>query len=70
MRFSTKVRREEAERLGINISRVLRKALEDEVGRRRLERLKYRLGEISDILDKIDIDRIVKNIREDRENID
>ena len=63
MRFSTKVRREEAERLGINISRVLRKALEDEVGRRRRE-------EISDILDKIDIDRIVKNIREDRENID
>lgn len=63
MRFSTKVRREEAERLGINISRVLRKALEDEVRRRRLE-------EISDILDKIDIDRIVKNIREDRENID
>ena len=46
--------------MGINISRVLRKALEDEVGRRRLERLKYRLEEISDILDKIDIDRIVK----------
>ena len=43
--------------------------MEDEVGRRRLERLKYRLGEISDILDKIDIDGIVKNIREDRENI-
>jgi len=43
--------------------------LEDEVRRRRLERLKYRLEEISDILDKIDIDRIVKNIREDRENI-
>ena len=34
--------------------------MEDEVGRRRLERLKYRLEEISDILDKIDIDRIVK----------
>lgn len=44
--------------------------MEDEVRRRRLERLKYRLEEISDILDKIDIDRIVKNIREDRENID
>jgi len=35
------------------------------------EELTYRkLKEISDILDKIDIDGIVKNIREDRENID
>jgi len=67
---STKVRKElkeEAEKLGINISAVLRKALESEVRRRKLEELKSRLEEISNILDKIDVDRIVKSIREDRE---
>jgi len=67
---STKVRKElkeEAEKLGINISAVLRKALEYEVKRRKLEILKSKLEEISPILDKIDIDRIVKSIREDRE---
>ncbi len=68
---STKVRKElkeEAEKLGINISAVLRKALEDEVKRRKLEMLKSKLEEISAILDKIDINRIVRSIREDRES--
>jgi len=67
---STKIRRElkeEAERLGINISEVLRKALEEEVKRRKLERFKERLEKLNHILDKIDINRIVKSIREDRE---
>ncbi len=68
---STKIRRElkeEAEKLGINISQFLRKALEEEVRRRKLERLRKRLEEISDVLEKIDIERVVENIREDREN--
>ncbi|RLE97241.1 MAG: hypothetical protein DRJ63_09425 [Thermoprotei archaeon] len=67
---STKVRRElkeEAEKLGINISEVLRKALEEEVKRRKLEELKKKINEINYILKKIDIDRIVKHIRETRE---
>jgi len=67
---SAKVRRElkeEAERLGINISAVLREALEREVRRRKLLRLKSKLEEVSEALDKIDIDRIVRGIREDRE---
>jgi len=67
---STKVRKElkeEAEKLGINISAVLREALENEVRRLKLEKLKSKLEEISEILDKIDVDRIVKSIREDRE---
>jgi len=67
---STKVRRElkeEAEKLGINISEVLRKALEEEVRRRKLEILKEKLEELSYILDKIDVNRIVRSIREDRE---
>ena len=67
---STKVRRklkEEAEKLGINISEVLRRALEDEVKKRRIEVLKKELIEIDSILEKIDIDRIVRSIREYRE---
>ena len=68
---STKVRKElkeEAEKLGINISAILREALENEVRRRKLEKLKSKLEEISEILDKINIDRIIKSIREDRES--
>lgn len=67
---STKIRRElkeEAERLGVNISEVLRRALEEEVKRRKLEVLKRRLGELSDVLDRLDMDRIVESIRRDRE---
>ncbi|RLE58967.1 MAG: hypothetical protein DRJ32_05480 [Thermoprotei archaeon] len=68
--ISTKVRRElkeEAERLGIKISEVLRRALEEEVRRRKLEELRKKLDELDDVLEKIDINRIVEAIREDRE---
>jgi len=67
---STKVRRrlkEEAERLGVKISEVLRRALEEVVRRRKLEELEEKLGEVGEALDRIDIDRVVKSIREDRE---
>ncbi len=67
---STKVRKElkeEAERLGIRISEVLRRALEEEVWKRKLEELEKELEESSGILEKIDVDRIVQAIREDRE---
>jgi len=67
---STKVRRElkeEAERLGVRISEVLRRALEEEVKRRKLEELERKLSELGGALEKIDIDRVVKSIREDRE---
>jgi len=67
---STKVRRElkeEAERLGVKISEVLRRALEEEVRRRKLEELEEKLSEVGETLDRIDIDRVVKSIREDRE---
>ncbi len=67
---STKVRKElkeEAERLGIKISEVLRRALEEEVQRRKLRELEGRLEEMSDVLDRIQVDRITKSIREDRE---
>ncbi|MDT7889843.1 MAG: type II toxin-antitoxin system CcdA family antitoxin [Desulfurococcales archaeon] len=67
---STKVRREvveRARRLGINISEFLRKKLEEEVESRELELLRKKLEEMKEVLEKIDIDRIVQHIREDRE---
>ena len=68
---SIKVRRElkeEAERLGVNVSEVLKRALEDAVKRKRIEILKRRLDEVSPVLKKIDIESIVRSIREDRES--
>jgi len=67
---STKVRKElrdEAKKLGINISGVLRKALEEEIKRRKIKLLKKKLENLKNALDKIDINRIVNHIREDRD---
>ena len=67
---STKVKKElkeEAERLGINISAVLREALEREVKRKRIEEIKKKLDELSDVLELINVNRVVSHIREDRE---
>lgn len=67
---SSKVSRElkeEAERLGIRISEVLRRALEEEVRRRRLEALRGRVEELAPALEKIDVAEIVGLIRADRD---
>ena len=66
---SVKVRRElkEAERLGIKISEVLRRALEEEVKRRKLEELREELNKVGNALSKIDVERFVKHLRRDRE---
>ncbi len=66
---STKVKKklkEEAERLGVKVSEVLRNALEQEVRRRQLEELEKKLENLGTVLDKLDIDRIARLIREDR----
>jgi post-segregation antitoxin (ccd killing protein) len=68
---SVKVRREVIERartLGIDVSGLLRRALEEEVERRELERLKQRLEGLKDALEAIDVERVVRHIREDRES--
>ncbi len=67
---SAKVRRElleEARRLNINVSELIRRALEEEVRRRKLLRLEERLKEKQDILAKIDVEELVRLIREDRD---
>jgi LytS/YehU family sensor histidine kinase len=68
---STKVKREvveKAKRLGNNISEFLRRKLEEEVKRREIELITRRLNELSDVLDAIDIERVVRHVREDRES--
>jgi len=70
MTVSTKVRREiveKARKLGINISEFLRRKIEEEVERREIELITQRLNELKDFLDAIDIERVVKHVREDRE---
>jgi len=60
--------KEEAERLGIRISAFLRKALEEEVRRRKLQELERRVEELRGVLDKVDVDEFVQLIRADRES--
>ncbi|BAN91112.1 type II toxin-antitoxin system CcdA family antitoxin [Aeropyrum camini] len=67
---SAKVRRElleEAKRLNINVSELIRRTLEEEVRRRKLVELERRLKRKGNILAKIDVDEVVRLIREDRE---
>ena len=69
--MSVKVRRDLAERaraLGVSIPDVVRKAIDEEVRRRELELIRKRLESVKDFLDQVDIDRVVKSIREDRES--
>ncbi len=54
-------------RLGISFSEVLRRALEEEVRRRKLMLLEERLREMRGTLAKIDVDEVVRATREDRE---
>ena len=67
---SAKIKRElldEARRLNINISELIKSTLENEVCKRRLILIEERLKEKKKILDKINIKDIVRLVREDRE---
>ena len=59
--------KEKAKRLGININRVIREALEEAVRRREEELFRKSLERCANILDKVDLDRIARSIRDDRE---
>ena len=66
---STKIPRELKEKmkkLNIKTSKLLRKAIEDEVRRREAEDLKKQIQDMKPTLDKVDIEEIVSGIREDR----
>ncbi len=55
-------------KLKIKPSKLLRKAIEDEVKRREMEELKDQINKLKPILDKVSIEDIVKSIREDRDS--
>ncbi len=68
---SAKVRREvweKARNYGINISEVLRRALEEEVRKRELEELARALEEAGRELSKVSMEEVVGMIREARES--
>jgi post-segregation antitoxin (ccd killing protein) len=67
---STKIPRELKEKikeLRIKPSRLLRKALEDEIKRKEAEKLKEEIDKLKTTLDKVSMEEIVKSIREDRD---
>jgi len=59
--------KEKIRRLNINASRVIREALEAEVRRREEEQLRALAREVSNILNKIPREEIVRTIREARD---
>jgi len=67
---STKISKqlkEKIQKFKIKPSKILRKALEDEVKKREVEELKLELAKLKPILDKISVEDIVKSVREDRD---
>ncbi|MCD6154420.1 MAG: hypothetical protein J7J22_01330 [Candidatus Verstraetearchaeota archaeon] len=52
---------------GININQLIRRALEEEVKKREIEKLKKMAMEIKKVLEKIPEDELVKIMRETRE---
>jgi post-segregation antitoxin (ccd killing protein) len=66
---STKIPQELKEKmkeLKIKPSKLLRKAIEDEIRRKEAERLKDEIERLKPVLDKVSLEQVVKGIREDR----
>ena len=60
--------KEKIQQLRIKPSKILRKALEDEVKKREMEELKEEINKLKPVLEKVSMDDIVKSIREDRDS--
>ncbi|MGA3111174.1 MAG: type II toxin-antitoxin system CcdA family antitoxin [Candidatus Bathyarchaeia archaeon] len=68
---STKIPKQLKEKmrtLKIKPSRLLRKAIEDEIKRKEAEQLKEEIEKLKPILEKVCIEDIVKSLREDRDS--
>ncbi len=68
---STKIPEElkaKMEKLKIKPSKVLRKAIEDEVKKREAQKLKLEVDRLKPILSKVSVEEAVKSVREDREH--
>ena len=59
--------KEEIDRLGIKVSKVIRNALFEAVRKRKLELIKKKRKKLMTVLKKIPDDRVVKTVRESRE---
>jgi len=59
--------KEELQRLGIKPSSIMRKALEDEVKRKEVERIRREIERMKPTLAKVPMEAVVRSIREDRE---
>jgi len=59
--------KEELERYGIKPSALLKKAIEEELKKREIQRIKEEIEKVKPILDRLPIEEVVKLIREDRE---
>ncbi len=55
-------------RFKIKPSKIMRKALEDEVKKKEVEELKQEIERMKPILEKVSIEDIVSSIREDRDS--
>lgn len=60
--------KEKIQKFKIKPSKILRKALEDEVKRREVAELKEEIDRLKPVLEKVSMEDVVKSIREDREN--
>jgi len=60
--------KEKLEKLGIKPSKLLRKAIEEELRRREVERIKAEIMDLKPVLDRISAKEVVKSIREYRES--
>lgn len=59
--------KEKMRKLGIKPSELLRKAIEDEIRKREVQRIKEEIKGLKATLDKIPIEAAIRSIREDRE---
>lgn len=61
--------KEKMQQFKIKPSKILRKALEDEVKKRENQELKQEINRLKPMLEKVSMEDIVKSIREDRDSI-
>ena len=54
--------------LKIKPSKILRKAIEDEIKRKEAEQLREEIDRLKPILEKVSMEDVIKSIREDRDS--
>lgn len=59
--------KEKMKQLGIKPSKLLRKAIEEEIRRKQVKKIKEEIQDLKATFDKIPIETVVRSIREDRE---